>query len=102
MPAHPTFFVKKTIYESYGVFNTNLKGGADYELMLRFLFKHRISSYHIPKILVKMRAGGNSNSSLKNRFRGMRDDVNSWKVNNLKHNYLISIMKIVRKIKQFI
>ena len=102
MPAHPTFFVRKNMYSLHGFFNTSLKGGADYELMLRFLYKNKISSYHIPKILVKMRAGGNSNSSIKNRLRGIKDDVNAWKVNNLKHNFLISIMKIVRKLKQFI
>ncbi|MDB9929094.1 glycosyltransferase [Schleiferiaceae bacterium] len=101
MPPHPTFFVKKTKYKLHGHFNTTLTGGGDYELMLRFLFKYRISSYHIPKILVKMRTGGNSNSSIKNRLRGIKDDVNAWKVNNLKHNYFISIMKIVRKLNQF-
>jgi glycosyltransferase involved in cell wall biosynthesis len=101
MPAHPTFFVKKTKYILHGLFNTSLTSGGDYELMLRFLFKYRISSYHIPKILVKMRAGGNSNSSIKNRLRGVKDDVNAWKVNNLKYNYFISIMKIVRKLNQF-
>ena len=101
MPAHPTFFVKKTKYILHGFFNTSLRGGGDYELMLRFLFKYKISSYHIPKILVRMRAGGNSNSSIKNRLRGIKDDVNAWKVNDLKHNYFISAMKIIRKFKQF-
>ena len=101
MPAHPTFFVKKNKYNLHGVFNPSFRYAADYELMLRFLFKHKISSYHIPEILVKMRTGGNSNSSIKNRLKGSKEDLKAWQVNNLKQNYFIVVMKIIRKFKQF-
>ena len=85
----------------HGVFNPSFRYAADYELMLRFLFKHKISSYHIPEILVKMRTGGNSNSSIKNRLKGSKEDLKAWQVNNLKQNYFIVVMKIIRKFKQF-
>jgi len=65
-PPHPAFFVKKDIYEKYGMFDLQLKVSADFDLMLRFLEKYQISSMYLPKILVKMRIGGESNSSLKN------------------------------------
>lgn len=57
-PPHPTFFVKREIYHKYGMFNTNFKIAADYELMLRFLEKYQIKSSYIPKVLVSMRLGG--------------------------------------------
>ena len=69
MPPHPTFFVKKSVYENFGVFNTDLRSAADYELMLRFLHKHRIKVAYLPEFIVKMRVGGQSNASDKNRVK---------------------------------
>jgi glycosyltransferase involved in cell wall biosynthesis len=58
MPAHPTFFVKKYIYEKYGVFRTDLKISADFDLLIRFLYTHKISYSYMQEVLVKMRLGG--------------------------------------------
>ena len=63
--SHPTLFLKREVYEKYGYFNIELKSAADYELMLRFLYKERIKPVYLPKIIVKMRQGGMSNQSLK-------------------------------------
>lgn len=65
MPAHPTFFVRRDIYEKYGFFKTDYKIAADYELLVRFLGKHRISYFYLQIPLVKMRIGGVSTTSLK-------------------------------------
>ena len=62
MPAHPTFFVKREIYKKYGVFRTDLKIAADFDLMVRFLYTHNISYYYMKDVLVKMRVGGVSTS----------------------------------------
>jgi glycosyltransferase len=83
MPPHPTFFVRRRVYEKYGVFNLNLGSAADYELMLRFLLKNRISAAYIPDVLVKMRVGGVSNASIKNRLRANLMDRKAWDVNGL-------------------
>ena len=53
MPPHPTFFVRRTVYEKYGMFNLSLGSAADYELMLRFLVKHRITAAYIPEVIGK-------------------------------------------------
>jgi len=79
MPPHPTFFVKKEIYEKYGYFNTDFKIASDYELMLRFLHKYKISTCYIPKVLIKMRLGGASNRSLKNLITKTTEDYRAWK-----------------------
>lgn len=65
-PPHPTFYVKKKIYEQYGYFDLNYKMGNDVELMMRFLERYRISSQYVPEVWVKMRLGGVSNQSIKN------------------------------------
>ncbi|MGE0739482.1 glycosyltransferase family 2 protein [Sulfurimonas sp.] len=62
MPAHPTFFVKKFVYEKYGLFRTDLKIAADFDILVRFLYTHKISYSYIKEVLVKMRVGGISTS----------------------------------------
>lgn len=101
MPPHPTFFVRRHMYEKCGLFNTALRSAADYELMLRILLKYNASVKYIPEVLVKMRAGGMSNASLKNRFRANKEDIMAWKLNNLKPYFFTTWLKPLRKILQF-
>jgi len=101
MPPHPSFFVKRHIYEKYGYFNTNLPISADYEIMLRFLYKYRISSCYLPEVLVGMRAGGLSNRNLKNIIQKSREDYMSWKANRLNIGIQTILLKNIIKIPQF-
>jgi len=64
MPPHPTFFVKKECYEKYGLYDTSFKTAADYELMLRFLKKEKLSACYLDKTMIKMRVGGESNKNI--------------------------------------
>ena len=101
MLPHPTFFVKKEIYEKYGLYNTTLRSAADYEMILRLLHKNDISIQYIPKILIKMRIGGESNASFFNRLRGNNEDNMAWDLNNLKKPRFIRFLKPLRKVQQF-
>jgi glycosyltransferase involved in cell wall biosynthesis len=102
MPPHPTFFVRKEVYERTGLFNTDLCSAADYELMLRILLRYGVPAYYIPRVIVKMRAGGVSNASLWNRLRANREDRLAWKLNGLKPYFFTLYLKPLRKITQFI
>lgn len=101
MPPHPAFFVKKEIYRKYGVFNLSLKSAADYELMLRFIQKHEISVSYLPHVLVKMRTGGKSNVTLKNRIKANKEDRLAWKINDLKPKWYTLWLKPISKVMQF-
>jgi hypothetical protein len=83
MPPHPTFFVRKHVYERYGTFNEGLKTAADYELMLRLLYKHGCTCAYIPRFIIKMRSGGASNQSLKARLLANKQDRLAWEINGL-------------------
>jgi glycosyltransferase involved in cell wall biosynthesis len=102
MPPHPTFFVRREVYDTVGYFNTTMRSAADYELLLRVFMKHRFNIVYIPEVLVKMRAGGMSNASLKNRLRANNEDRMAWKVNGLKPYFFTLYLKPLRKIFQFI
>ena len=100
MPPHPTFFVLRDVYWKYGFFNLKYKIAADYDLMLRFLGKYKISAAYIPEVLVKMRWGGKSNRSIKNIFIKSKEDYQALKKNKVGGLYSL-FMKNFRKINQF-
>jgi glycosyltransferase len=102
MPPHPTFFVKKEIYNQLGKFNLSFKTAADYELMLRFIYKNKIKVVYLPEFTVKMRVGGKSNVSLKNRFLANKEDKKAWEINQIKPYFFTLVLKPLRKIIQFI
>ena len=101
MPAHPAFFVKKTIYDQYGLFRTDMKVSNDYELVLRMLYKHRVSCAYLNRVTVHMRLGGNSAFSFYNKYTSLKEDYISWKDNGLKVPLLTIPLKPFRKIFQY-
>jgi glycosyltransferase involved in cell wall biosynthesis len=101
MPPHPTFFVKKEVYNKFGTFNTEFHTAADYELMLRFVHKNKISMAYLSEYTVKMRVGGASNVSFKSRVKANLEDRKAWRVNGLKPRFYTLYLKPFRKIFQF-
>ncbi|MFP5470305.1 MAG: glycosyltransferase family 2 protein [Bacteroidia bacterium] len=101
MPPHPTFYAKKSCYGKLGTYNLQLTSAADYELMLRFIHKHKINIAYIPKTLVKMRVGGKSNITLKNRLKANQEDRQAWKINELKPHFYTLFFKPLSKLGQF-
>ncbi len=101
MPPHPTLFVRRQVYEKFGMFNTRLRFSADYELMLRLLHRHRVSVCYLPEVIVRMRAGGISNASLRNRMRANREDRLAWQLNGLQPRFYTTYMKPLSKLGQY-
>lgn len=102
MPPHPTFFLAHSMYAEHGVYSLELRSAADYELMLRMLYKHKVSAMYLQDVLVKMRTGGMSNSSWKNRWRANREDRLAWRMNGLRPMPWTLIMKPLRKVQQWL
>lgn len=102
MPPHPTFYCKKNYYLQHSLYNIKYRISADYELMLRYLFKNKCSVTYLPKVVVKMQIGGKSNASLNNRINANIEDKNAWLDNNLLPYFFTFWLKPIRKIMQFI
>lgn len=101
MPAHPTFYFKRNLLNTYGYYENHYYTAADYEFMARYLYHHRASAYYLPRLIVKMRSGGMSNGNIFRRLRANRRDYLAMKRNQIPFAFIVSIMKPFRKILQY-
>lgn len=101
MPPHPTFFAKIDVYKKFGAFRLDCGTSADYELMLRFFEKNKISTLWINKLIVYMEFGGASNVDCKALLHAYKTDIKAWKINNLKRNFLTIFLKKIVKLPQY-
>ena len=99
-PAHPSFFVRRSVYERVGMFDTNLKIAADYEFMLRVLEREQLSSVYLPEVIVKMRMGGASNASVLNVAKANLQCWKAWRQNGLGWSPLPVLVKPLSKLEQ--
>ncbi|MBX2951937.1 MAG: glycosyltransferase [Leadbetterella sp.] len=100
MPPHIAFYLKKTAYDTYGLYKTEFTCAGDYELMLRMLYKNGLTSQHIPATLMTMRVGGTSSASLRHRYVANMEDRKAWKINDLKPRWYTLWMKPLGKVRQ--
>jgi len=100
MPAHPTFFVKKWVYEKHGVFRTDLKIGADFDILARFLYSEKISYSYMKDVFVKMRIGGVSTGGINATVQIIRDQLQVCKDNGIDTNIFKIVSKYPKKIME--
>jgi len=101
MPPHPTFYMKRELYQQYGLFDLNLKISADYDSLLRYLWVNNVEMSYLPKVLIKMRVGGESNRSLKNIIHKTKEDARALSKNGIPV-FRALLWKNLSKISQFI
>jgi glycosyltransferase involved in cell wall biosynthesis len=102
MPAHPSFYVKRSVVEKYGGYLLEFSSAADYEWMSRLLYLHRASAAYLPNCIVRMRTGGQSNITWKARWKANRNDRRSMAKNGIPLPALASLLKPLRKLIQYI
>lgn len=101
MPAHPSFYCKREVFEKAGLYCLDYKIGADYEMMVRLFKKYRIMSQYINKDFVTMRTGGASNNNVRSRITLINEDVKACKENGVYTNSLFVMLKFMYKIFEF-
>jgi len=100
MPPHPTLFVRRSIFEKLGSYDTSYRIAADYDAILRWFGREGMGVAYIPEVLVKMRVGGESNRSLRNILRKSREDLRALRVNGM-GGFGALAFKNLRKIPHF-
>ncbi|WP_272659282.1 MULTISPECIES: glycosyltransferase family 2 protein [unclassified Providencia] len=101
MPPHPTFYMRRELYEELGSFDLDFKISADYDSLLRYLWLNNITVSYLPKVITKMRIGGESNRSFLNILKKTQEDISALKKNNIFWIYPL-FMKNISKLPQFI
>jgi len=102
VPAHPTFYCRKKIYDRYGGYRLDFKIASDGELMYRFLQKNRVKSKFINHYFVRMRNGGNSNKGIKSTIIITKEMKRAIKENGGNFNLLKYLFFKLLKIRQFL
>ena len=101
MPAHPSFYCKRSVYEQFGAFDTSYRIAADFENLLRLIFVNKIRIKYIPKDFVTMRIGGASTAGVRSRLQLIKDDVRGCRENGIYTNPLMISMKFLYKVFEF-
>lgn len=101
MPGHPTLFLKREIYEKYGLYDTSYQCAADYEFMVRFLKDKDNRLAYVPQVLVAMFYGGTSNAGIRNYLVSFREGYRALKKNGVGFPLWITIRRSMRVIFQF-
>ncbi len=102
MPAHPSFYLKREFYETYGTYKIDYKIAADYELLIRMLYTQQLSHSYIPEPIVYMRAGGVSNASIKSRYVLNKEIARACSENGISTNMLKLSLKYFNKVFEFL
>lgn len=101
MPAHPTLYLKRGLFEQHGAYSLNFGTAADYELILRYFYTHKIRTSYLPILMVNMRTGGVSNHSLGSRISALINDYKALKKNKMPWPFLVLFKKKIGKLSQF-
>lgn len=102
MPAHPSFYMRKECFEKYGLYKTNYKIAADFEFLLRVIYKHKIRTQYIPIDMVTMRTGGASTSGIKSHIQIMKEHLRAFKENDIYTNAFLLSLRYFYKIGEVI
>ena len=101
MPAHPTFYCKKEVYDRLGGYNDCFKIAGDFELCLRFLEVNKVSSYYLNKKVVKMLVGGISNNDINSKLIIFKEELKAFRINKININPFSFFLFKLKKIKQY-
>lgn len=101
MPAHPTLYIKRDLFQSYGTYSLNYSTCSDYEFILRLFYINQVPAEFIDLEFVVMRAGGRSNGSVLKIYRGLINDFRILRFHRLPFPLVILFCKRLRKIPQF-
>lgn len=102
MPAHPSCFLRREVYERYGYFKPDYRISADFEILTRFMVKHRVAYSYIPQVLVRMRTGGASRVNLKVKWILNRENARACRENGVPTNMPKLLLRYFRKALQLL
>lgn len=101
MPAHPTLYLKKSLFNKYGNYSLDYGTAADYDFILRYIYKNKLTCKYLPFLMIKMRQGGLSNHSIGSRISALKNDYKALVANKLPFPLCVLILKKITKFGQY-
>lgn len=98
MPAHPSFYCRRSVYTRFGLFDLDFKVAADFEQLLRLIYINRIFTHYIPRDFVTMRTGGASSSGFQSHKRILRDHLRAYKKNDVPSNLFLESLRYAYRV----
>ena len=102
MPAHPSFYLKKERFEQFGLYKTDYKIAADFEFLLRVIYKENIRTQYLPLDMVTMRTGGASTSGLESHKRIMQEHLRAFRENDISNNAFVLSLRYPYKVWELV
>ncbi len=102
MPAHPTLFIRREIFDRFGPFSTDYRIAGDYEFVARSFWRRQLRYQYLPNVLVKMRTGGISTSGFRNTLLLNREVMRACRENGIPTNWLKILSKYPAKLLEYI
>lgn len=102
MPGHPTLYLKKEVYDRFGLYRTDYRISGDYEFMVRILYKKHVSLSYLPEILIYMEHGGTSTRSIGAYVESMKEGHRALKENGVSFAWFTDLCRVVRVLSQFV
>ncbi len=102
MPAHPSFYAKRSCYDELGLYQLDYKIAADFELLLRFFTNRNIRTAYLNKVIVYMRTGGVSNKNFFSRYILNKEIIKACRENGVRTNMLLVSLKYLSKVFEYI
>lgn len=101
MPAHPSFYARKNVYEKAGGYKTDYQIGSDFEMMVRLFCGQGINAVYIPLDFVTMRTGGASTKNMRSRTILLREDIRACRENGIYTNQWMIALKYFYKVLEY-
>lgn len=102
MPGHPTLYLKKSVYDTYGLYKTDYRISADYEFMIRILKDKKVRLSYLPEVLIHMSHGGTSTNSLGAYLEGLKEGHRALRENGIRFAWFTDLCRTLRVLAQFV
>ena len=102
MPGHPTLYLKKEVYDRFGLYRTDYRISGDYEFMVRILYRKEVTLSYLPEILIYMSHGGTSTNSLGAYVESMMEGHRALVENHVPFAWVTDLCRVVRVLSQFV
>lgn len=102
MPGHPTLYLRRAVYERFGLYKTDYRIAADYEFMVRILYRNQVTLSYLPELLIYMSHGGTSTGSIGAYVESLKEGHRALKENGVPFAWVTDLCRIMRVLVQFV